>query len=151
MNSRNNYRDTEIRELAEAISLEYFPVTLVIPEIIARDNGITYSYGHYVSAFDGLLEHRFGKFHIFLDLDRNPDRAGYRMRYTFAHELGHYFIDEHRNAIKTAKVKEHHSFNSTDAKNPAEKEADYWILSIIAFQKSQAVLFTETFVVHITQ
>jgi Zn-dependent peptidase ImmA (M78 family) len=121
-----DYRKLEIRELAEAISLETFPNALVLPETIAKNYKITYSYGHYDDCFDGLLQHRFGKFHIFLNLNKNPDKASGRMRYTFSHELGHYFIDEHRNAIKSGKVKEHPSFNSLVARNPAEKEADYF-------------------------
>ena len=99
---------------------------LVLSQEIDRLNGITYSYGHYEQAFDGLLQHRFGKFHIFLNLDRHTGIETPRMRFTFSHEIGHYFIDEHRNAFKSGKVKEHPSFNSLVARNPAEKEADYF-------------------------
>lgn len=126
MNSLTDYRTAEIRDLAEAISKQYFPTELVRPEWIARDNRITYSYGYYENSFDGLLQHRFGRFHIFLNLARNSDPASPRMRFTFGHELGHYYIDEHRNAIRTGKVKEHPSFNSLSPKNKAESEADYF-------------------------
>jgi len=125
-NNPIDYRTAEIRDLAESISLEYFPTGLVKPEWIARENRITYSYGHYDEAFDGLLQYRHGKWHIFLNLTRNPDSTSPRMRYTFCHEFGHYFIDEHRNAIRAGKVKEHPSFNSLNPRNRAEQEADYF-------------------------
>jgi Zn-dependent peptidase ImmA (M78 family) len=126
MTKLTNYRIAEIRDLAEAVSRQYFPTGLVKPEWIGRENRITYSYGYYDDSFDGLLQHRMGKFHIYLNLTRNPDRSSPRMRFTFAHELGHYFIDEHRNAIRTGKVREHPSFNSLNPKNQAEAEADYF-------------------------
>ena len=57
------------------------------------------------------------------------------MRYTFGHELGHYFIDEHRNAIRTGRVKEHPSFNPPDTRNQAEKEADYFASCLLMPEK----------------
>lgn len=126
MLKNNDYRKREIKELAESIALEYFPQDLIEPNLIAKSNGITFSYGHYEDAFDGLLDYRDSHFHIFLNLDRNNDRDSPRMRYTFSHELGHYFIDEHRNAIKSGRVKQHASFNPPNTKNQAEAEADYF-------------------------
>src|SRR4051812_29011550 len=100
MMNPSDYRRLELKELAESISVEYFPNELFVPGIVATDNHISYSYGNYEDAFDGLLEHRFGKFHIYLNVDR-VERNHPRMRYTFSHELAHYFIDEHRNALKS--------------------------------------------------
>jgi hypothetical protein len=48
------------------------------------------------------------------------------MRYTFSHELSHYFIDEHRNAIRSGRVRQHPSFNPPNSRNIAEAEADYF-------------------------
>jgi len=120
------YRQMELQQLAEAVSLEYFPSGKFDPETVARQNRITFSYGHYGKSFDGLLQHRYGRFHVFLDLDRQPDITSTRMRYTFCHELAHYFIDEHRNALKNGHVVSHASFNKLNAHNIAEKEADFF-------------------------
>lgn len=68
----NDNRKREIAELAEYIANEYCPSTIVDPEIIARGSGITFNYGEYGDAFDGLLEHESGDFHIYL---RNPDHG----------------------------------------------------------------------------
>lgn len=121
-----DYRKLELSQLAEAVAMEYFPDGLILPQQIAFENKITFSYGDYDDCFDGLLQHRSGKFHIFLNLTRNPDKNSARMRYTFSHELGHYYIDEHRNALKSGRTVEHGSLNALTRRNLAEWEADYF-------------------------
>jgi hypothetical protein len=135
MTNEQKYRKQEIKDLAESIALEYFPEKLIDPEVIADASGITYSYGHYLEAFDGLIQHRAGRFHIFLNLDRNPDAKSPRMRYTFGHETGHYFIDEHRNALISGRVREHPSFNPPDTRNVAEAEAEYFSSCLLLPEK----------------
>src|SRR5690606_8925165 len=49
----------------------------------------------------------------------------------FAHELGHYFIDTHRNALKQGLVPQHPSIISINQKNPIEKEADYFAACLL--------------------
>src|SRR4051812_26007250 len=86
-------RKREIADLAEAVSTDYFPkVPKVEPEVILKEKRITISYGHYADAFDGLLEHLDGRFHVFCNLDRVEAPRAPRARFTLAHELGHYFI-----------------------------------------------------------
>jgi len=131
----SQYRNLEIKDLAESITIEYFPSGAIQPEVIARSNGITYSYGHYQQAFDGLIQHRSGRWHIFLNLDRSSDPGSPRMRYTFGHEMGHWYIDEHRNAIRSGRVKEHPSFNPPDTRNKAEREADYFASCLLMPEK----------------
>lgn len=115
-----------IGKLAEEISDYYFPLQLVNPGVIADEEGITFNYGNYGNSFDGLLQHQFGNFHIFINLDRLKSPNLPRARYTFAHELAHYYIDDHRKALKDGLVPSHPSFNSMFAKNPVEIEADYF-------------------------
>jgi Zn-dependent peptidase ImmA (M78 family) len=131
-----NFRKEEISELAEAISENYFQNRPVEPEIVASDNGLTFSYGKYKNAFDGLLQHRSGRFHIFINLDRLTSATAPRARFTFGHELGHYFIDEHRNALKKGKTPPHPSFNKLVAKNIAEQEADFFSSCFLMPSKS---------------
>lgn len=88
----------EIENLAEFIADTYCPDEMVDPEIIAIKNGITYSYGHYEDAFDGMLEFVSGDFHIYVNLDTLKKQDHPRARFTFSHELGHYYIDDHRNS-----------------------------------------------------
>ncbi len=121
-----SYRKAEIADLAEVIALNHFDGKPICPESIADDQGITYSYNHYKDCFDGMLEHHSGAFHIYINLSRLKERDTARARYTFAHELGHYFIDEHRNSLKNGRTPSHPSFNGLVAKNPVEREADFF-------------------------
>lgn len=111
--------------LAESIADWYFPGDLPIqPSVIAKDYGITWSIGNYEDAFDGLLEHDRGHFHIYVNKDRQQTRE--RQRFTFCHELGHFFIDGHRNALANGKVPYHSSFTSFASENVVEREADFF-------------------------
>lgn len=80
---------------------------MIMPEIIATQSGITYNYGEYGTYFDGVLEHDAGEFHIYLNKQNILYQDNTRLRFSFAHELGHFFIDEHRNALK----RENHYIN----------------------------------------
>lgn len=121
------FRRQELSELADVVTDTYFREgETILPEHIALQSGITFSYGNYADAFDGLLEHRSGDFHIYINLDRLKSKHEPRTRFTFAHELGHYYIDEHRNALRKGKTPSHPSFNKLMMVNPVEREADYF-------------------------
>jgi Zn-dependent peptidase ImmA (M78 family) len=124
-------RFKEIGELAETISNEYFPQIFVDPLKIIHELGLTYSFGHYRDAFDGLLECKDGKFHIYCNLDRVESPNSPRARFTLAHELGHYFIDEHRNALLNGMVPAHSSFCDFESENVIEREADHFAANLI--------------------
>lgn len=119
-----NARKRKVSELAEGISGFFFQKAPIDPEIITAEEELTYSYGKYENAFDGLLQHQFGRFHIFINLDRLIGINLPRTRFTFGHELGHYFIDEHRFALQQGMTPSHPSFNRLMAANPIEREAD---------------------------
>src|SRR5262249_25806808 len=57
-------------ELAETVADEHCPQGAVNPEIIAQAKHLTMSFGSYKDAFDGMLEHKAGRFHIYCNLDR---------------------------------------------------------------------------------
>lgn len=124
-------RKEEIAGLAEAVADEYFPKGQVGPEAILDAREITLSYGHYDDAFDGMLEHKNGRFHVYCNLDRAERASSPRARFTLAHELGHYFIDEHRNALRSGRTPEHGSFCEYESRNPAEKEADHFASNLL--------------------
>jgi Zn-dependent peptidase ImmA (M78 family) len=124
-------REQEIAELAEAIADEYFPVSRVQPSEIITAKGITMSFGLYGDYFDGLLEHRNGRFHVFANLDRVESIDSPRARFTLAHELGHYFIDEHRNALAMGLAPSHPSICEYESELPVEREADHFASSLL--------------------
>ena len=116
----------EIALLAEAVADEHCPKGRVEPELIAGRNRITLSFSAYDDAFDGMLEHRSGRFHIYANQTRLRTRDGGRARFTVAHELGHFYIDEHRRALASGAVPRHPSFCDHQSKNPVEQEADHF-------------------------
>lgn len=122
-------REKEIAELAEGIADYEFLGVAVEPKRLAFARGITVSENDYGDAFDGLLEHRADKFHIYCNAARAHTAA--RVRFTIAHELGHYFIDEHREALRSGRVKEHGSFCDFRSKNPVEREADCFASNLL--------------------
>jgi Zn-dependent peptidase ImmA (M78 family) len=127
-------RKKELSDFAEYISNDYCASGVVLPEIIAKQSGITYSYGNYDDCFDGLLEYD-GNFHIYLNKKSNQTSDNTRIRFSFAHELGHYFIDEHRNALVKGRSL-HKSYNQYCRRNIVEIEADFFASNLLMPQQS---------------
>lgn len=126
----SNARKVELADLAEFISNDCCPNGIVQPETIAIQSGITYNYGEYGDDFDGVLEHDSGDFHIYLNTQPIQSFDKSRLRFSFAHELGHYFIDEHRNALKKGKSL-HKSYYKFLRKSIVETEADYFASNLL--------------------
>jgi Zn-dependent peptidase ImmA (M78 family) len=124
-------RKQEIADLAQIVADEHFPAGRVDPTVIARNKNVTLSYGHYEDAFDGLLEHQSGTFHIYCNLDRLSIQSSPRARFTVAHELGHFFIDEHRAALASGRSPGHGSFTDYESNNMVEQEADHFAANLL--------------------
>lgn len=124
-------RRAEIAELAEHIAEEYFPSEAVNPGAILEAKNITQSFGEYGDYFDGMLECADGKFHVYCNLDRVGDRRSPRARFTLAHELAHYFIDDHRQALLSGAVPSHPSQCEFESKNLVEREADSFASNLL--------------------
>ena len=84
------------------------------------------SFGQYGDAFDGMLEWRRGRFHIYCNLQRIEREDSPRARFTLGHELGHFYIDEHRNALSAGKIPAHPSQCEYKSSNLVEQEADFF-------------------------
>jgi Zn-dependent peptidase ImmA (M78 family) len=123
-------RDQEVEELACLLAAESEHLGKVDLLGIASAYGITYSFGHYLDYFDGLLECRNRQFHIFLNLDTNRGAESPRARFSFAHELGHYFLDWHRCALDRG-VPPHGSRADFESGNLAEREADMFAANLL--------------------
>lgn len=123
----NECRKREQEDLADFIATENgndeLPVNVAA---IAEENGLTYCLGNYEDYFDGMLEYEEGHFHIYLNNYGKFNLTTPRVRFSFAHELGHYFIDEHRLVLESGKSLHHPSKYSFDQRNPVEKEADHF-------------------------
>jgi len=115
----------ELEELAEAVLEEHPSGTKPLnPAGIVDAKGLTLVAGHYQDAFDGLLRHRNGRFTVFCNLARVGNIRSPRARFTLAHELGHYFIEGHRNALRLGLAPHHPSFCEYESKFFVEQQAD---------------------------
>lgn len=103
-------RSAEIAGLADEVAEYYFPDAWIDPEAIIRDAGIFLSFNDYGDAFDGMLEWRPQGFHIYCNTHRVRNSTSGRARFTLGHELGHYFIHEHRTALQSGAAPSHPSF-----------------------------------------
>ncbi|NOQ76047.1 MAG: ImmA/IrrE family metallo-endopeptidase [Crocinitomix sp.] len=124
-------RKEELSDLAEHIADTYFPDTLVCPHKLAKIYGISSSFEDYGDAFDGLLEFKEGKFHIYVNSKRVKHIYQARVRFTMAHEIGHYIIDEHRNPLMKGLAPSHSSFSNFSSDNEVELEADFFASSLL--------------------
>lgn len=126
--SLSRHRRAFIAELAESVAEEHSPTgDRVDPEAIARACGITVSCNDYGTSFDGLLQVRAGRFHIYCNLAGGLERSDGRVRFTVAHELGHFFLPEHRAALLQGTAPAHPSFcNDPYPENQVELEADFF-------------------------
>lgn len=89
----------EIADLAEELGNEYYFRGKVNAKKLARAKGIQFIKGQYGSNFLGQLVHYSDKFYILLNSDLLSTSESGRVRFTIAHELGHFFIDEHRTSL----------------------------------------------------
>lgn len=115
---------TLIKELAEFIALEHNPIVTPL-HAIAEEENVPIFYDNYENAFDGLLIHDMG-FYIHLNTARGNRQDTPRGRFTLAHELGHYFIDNHRIGLQRGLLHPHGSLNHRNSHQKIEREADYF-------------------------
>lgn len=122
----------ELSAIAGFFRKEYITGTYPVkPEEIAGKLGIGFSTNDYGKAFDGLLENINGKFHIYLNTHNKYYLHSERLRFSFAHELGHYLIPEHYEVMKRPGLKPMPSFQTFDMDNRMEVEADYFAAALL--------------------
>lgn len=130
----NQERQREIVDLAEYVADEYFPDGAIDPKVILRDKAISCSFGSYGDYFDGMLECEAGDFHVYGNLTRLEGADTPRARFTLGHELGHYFIDEHRNALLAGGLP-HPSRCDFESRLTVEQEADLFASHLLLPQE----------------
>jgi len=124
-------RKQDLAELAEEVAETHCPQGRIDPRRVFEAKGITTSFGEYGDAFDGMLEYRNGRFHVYCNLVRLGTDESSRSRFTMAHELGHFFIDEHRNALASQRVRPHPSLCDFESTLLAEEEADHFAANLL--------------------
>jgi Zn-dependent peptidase ImmA (M78 family) len=131
-----------ISNLAEDVWNTYSGERQVYLDGVANAVGVSLSYGDYGDAFDGLLEHKNAAFHIYINTARGQPANSPRARFTLGHELGHYFIDEHRNALMAGM--QHFSFTEHPSEDsPVETEANLFAANLLMPNQELVKALTE--------
>lgn len=127
-------RKADLTELAEAVvGLHAKDSELVDPKAILIAKGIGVHANHYPENFDALLACRRGKFHVHLNLRKiDNDQSCPRARFSLAHELGHFFIDEHRMQLLAGRKSHASSCGMFDGSDSIEEqEADHFAANLL--------------------
>lgn len=121
-------RKRSLKQMAEQVATYYHLEMVTVLDKIVQSEDIILHYDHYDDTFDGLLVYDDDEdlWHIHINLDRGNSEDTVRGRFSLAHELAHFFIDEHRIAIKSGTVKPVGSRNDLSPQNQMEEEADYF-------------------------
>lgn len=126
----DNERFIVIRNLAETIAEEHICDCVVDPYKIADCQSIAVISGNYEDYFLGELVFDTGEFFIHLNYDQLSDENMPRTRFTLAHELGHYFIHDHRDLLMKG-VSLHKSTFEGGINSSIEKEANFFASSLL--------------------
>ncbi len=121
----------EISELAEFIAEENFSRGSVNLDKISDKEGIYVCPGSYGNCFTGMLRYTNKEFQIFLNLDKLNSIKYARSRFTYAHELGHYFIDQHRNTLKAGHSLSYDKVLTHFTNHLVEKEANHFATNLL--------------------
>lgn len=120
------HRKNRINKIASFIANEFSKDNITSLEEIVEYEEIPLYLDHYEDSFDGMLLHDGAGFHIHINIDRGNSLSKKRGRFTLAHELGHFFIDEHRIGLKYGILEPHMSLHDVTHTNIIESEADYF-------------------------
>lgn len=126
----------DIIDLAEFIFEENQVQGRVDPKSILKNEGVRVCFGNYKESFDGLLEWRNRKFYAYCNLIEPESEQAPRARFTLAHEAGHYFIDDHRNALSSGRSPAHPSFCDFRSALEVEREADIFATYLLIPRKN---------------
>ena len=119
-------RKKELYDLAQLV-LDDFPDAIpIFPEAIAKDEGIKCTINDYNGDFNGLIEYLNGRFHIFLHTENSETIQSPTIRYSLAHELGHYFIGSHRTELMQEGMLHNDTTDPMLTDSLQEKEAEYF-------------------------
>lgn len=125
-----------LNELAGLIAEDFSSGYVTSLEKLAAFEGAEVYVDQYENSFDGMLVFDDNeRFHIHLNSDRGnlPDRP--RGRFSFAHELAHLIIEEHRKPLMTGEKAPHGSLHDFKHRDDIEEEADYFASCLLMPEK----------------
>lgn len=119
--------ETLASEVREAMGETSPPVDVLK---IGREEGILLAPGFYGEGFDGRIEyHRKGSEFLLFYPQHAGTRLPPRVRFSIAHELGHYYLPAHRALLLRGKF--HNSKTGFTCENQLEREADFFAAALL--------------------
>lgn len=122
-------------EVLAAHEVRSLPIDLAA---IAKAEEIALLPGDYDGCFDGRIEYRRraegGSFYLFHAAAQPGVRTPGRVRFSIGHELGHYFLPEHRRFLTSGQW--HGSQSDFVSSKPMEREADAFASCLLMPEKS---------------
>ncbi len=129
-------RDVALAKGEEIARLNGFVTGPVDPfRVIESEGGIIHAEGDdFRDSFDGRLSYHDGCFLLIFNTcyNRWPRNSNHhpKIRFTIAHELGHYYLDEHREFLVT-RQEPIESFVEFDSSKQVEREADAFATGLL--------------------
>jgi len=125
-----------ISKLANSVGEKYFKHNVVNLASIADSENILVIYSDYndkngKNYFLGQLYHEAGEFFIHMNVSPEIERESGRVRFTLAHELGHYFIPSHRKKLLKGISLSFKGNPNDKAIKQIEKEADHFAANLL--------------------
>lgn len=120
-----------IEKTAAAVLAQSFSGTPPVDVFaIAREEGIVLVPGAFTDGFCGRIEYHATE-HAFLLFYPDIERARFpsRVRFSVGHELGHYFLDHHRQRLIAGAM--HSSTSGFISEDPLEREADEFAAALL--------------------
>jgi hypothetical protein len=118
-------RKNQLTELAEYTAAIFRTRNVTRLDDLANLEQLTISYDHYEQAFDGILVMDDDYWHVHIDLDGGNAAGSPKGRFTLAHELAHYIIEDHQRGIANGEFLHASKFDVKRA-DPRERDADYF-------------------------
>ena len=114
-------------EVLQTLGMWRVPVD---PFAIAKEEGIELAPGRYGQGFDARIEYlpMIKRFAIYYQ-ESGPGRPDGRVRFSVAHELGHFYLPDHRADLLKGRM--HNSEADFRSREPREREADEFAASLL--------------------
>jgi len=129
-----NLRDYAMSHGEDIVKEFHFEKPPVDPFIIIKAEPTIHVEGaDFGDAFDGRLEYLGDKYLLVYNIKYNKNKQGGfhpRIRFTIAHELGHYFLDEHRNILRSGGP-EYSCITEFQSDTEMELQADYFATGLL--------------------
>jgi len=130
-----NLRDDAMAQGEDIANVFDFPTPPIDPLAIIKQEPLIYAEGaDFGNAFDGCLEY-LGKRYLLgynTKYNRHEDAPLHpRARFTIAHELGHYFLDTHRNLLQSAGFRYSCTTERFESDTEMELQADYFATGLL--------------------